>query len=122
MLLRDKVYVYGDCAINVDPSAAEISHLLEGDAVRHLKGGVHGRNTHDTLYMTATRHGYDSVGEVEGSEAASQLPDLGRIRPKEGESSTNEKDRRPVRRTSWAPGGPSGSFHGRQEARGCLLG
>merc|ERR1719390_335637 len=34
MMLRDKVYVYADCAINVDPSAEELAEIAVAAAAR----------------------------------------------------------------------------------------
>lgn len=40
MLLRDKVYVYGDCAINVDPSAHELAEIAVASAQTARAFGV----------------------------------------------------------------------------------
>merc|ERR1711871_1123219 len=40
MMLRDKVYVYGDCAINVDPTAEQLAEIATASAKTARAFGV----------------------------------------------------------------------------------
>jgi phosphate acetyltransferase len=92
MCLPDKVLVYGDCAINVDPSSAQLAHIAVASADTATAFGIEPR----VAMLSYSTLGSGSGPQVEKITEAVRLvremrPDLKLTGPIQYDAATNER-------------------------------
>ena len=110
MLLADRVLVYGDCAVNPDPDAAQLADIALSSADTAAAFGIEPR-----VAMLSYSTGSSGAGaDVEKVAAATALvrerrPDLPVEGPIQYDAAIDPPSRRPSCRAARSPAGPRSS-------------